>query len=144
MTEPVRFSDTKTFTQHQVEAALCAWEWMLDERQGKLSDQFEKLGSAAMRHCSQQAGDIALRVHEHMRAQGYEFIGSYDWEFVPAVLERLDWEALCADNQYNSGIYDPDIAEIFVVILTADKAIETDRRFFSKEPHWWQERGQCA
>lgn len=118
-----RFSDTSSFTVLQTEAALCAWEWMCEERDSaRLRPYFEGFGSSAMRHCSMQAGDIALRVHDHMQAQGYEFADAYDWEFVPSVLTRLDWTALIEDNQFNKGIYAPDVHSIFCSMVAAEKA----------------------
>lgn len=122
-----KFRDTETFTTLQMEAALCAWEWMCENRDHELlKEYFEGLGSAAMRHCAMQAGDIALRVHEHMESQGYEFMNAYDWEFVPEVLRRLDWDKLTDDNQYTGEPYNPDIAAIFLAMVAADKASTTD------------------
>lgn len=57
-----------------------------------------------------------------MQAKGSEFIGAYDWEFVPEVMVRLDWLKLCDDNQYHREPYYPDIDALLAAILTADKA----------------------
>lgn len=130
------FGDTKSFTVLQMEAALCAWEWMCENRDGDLlKDYFEGLGSSAMRHCSMQAGDIALQVHNHMEARSYDFVDAYDWEFVPAVLQKLDWQKLTDDNQYNGEPYKPDIHAIFCALVAADLAANTDptRRSFQKK-----------
>ncbi|EUB97269.1 hypothetical protein PMI07_000845 [Rhizobium sp. CF080] len=122
-----RFSDADAYTHLQMEAALCAWEWLCENRDHDLlKDYFEGLGSSAMRHCSVQAGDIALRVHTHTESQGYEFVNAYDWEFVPEVLRRLDWKLLTEDNQYNREPYHPDIHTIFVSMVAADKGSTTD------------------
>ncbi|MDR6954149.1 hypothetical protein J2X65_003517 [Ancylobacter sp. 3268] len=132
----VRMSDAKSYTPLQMEAALCAWEWMLEHQSlgADNTDLWEAMGASAMRNCSIQAGCIALLVHEHMEAQGYEFIGAYDWEFVPSILERLDWRALANDNQYHLVPYRPDVAALFVVVLTADMATHppSHRLFFKR------------
>ena len=131
----LKFRENELFTALQMEAALCAWEWMCENRDGALLKEFfEGLGSSAMRHCSMQAGDIALQVHDHMTAQGYEFADAYDWEFVPSVLLKLDWEKLTDDNQYGGEPYRPDIHAIFLAMYAADKSREIDpiRRSFQK------------
>ncbi|MCO5730117.1 hypothetical protein [Rhizobium sp. SSA_523] len=122
-----KFRENDLFTTLQLEAALCAWEWMCEARDGDLlKPLFEGIGSSAMRHVSMQAGDIALRVHNHMESQGYEFVNAYDWEFVPEVLRRLDWDKLISDNQYGGEPYEPDIQGIFCAMVTADKASSVD------------------
>lgn len=124
-----KFRDTASFTYIQVEAALCAWEWMLDNTKHEIfGNMFEDLGYSAMRMVSVQAGNIAAQVHDHMQAQGYEFTSAYDWEFVPDVLVRLDWNALTEDNQYSGAPYQPDIHAIFVAMVAADKAHQTNPR----------------
>lgn len=122
-TAPMKFRDRITVQESLLlEAALCAWEWMCHNRDGDLlKDYFEGNGSAAMRHCAMQAGEIALQTYSHMEAQGYEFADAYDWEFVPGVLRRLDWGALVDDNQYSGPPYQPDLAAIFTAMVAADK-----------------------
>jgi hypothetical protein len=136
----VRASDATSYTPLQMEAALCAWEWALENTKHAvfLNDDetlFESVGTGAMRHCSIQAGQIALQVYDRMEAKGVEFIGAYDWEFVPEVMVRLDWLKLCDDNQYHREPYYPDIDALLAAILTADKARTTepaDRMFQRK------------
>lgn len=131
-----KFRDQQSFTCLQMEAALCAWEWMCENRDHELlKEYFEGLGSSAMRHCAMQAGDIALLVHSHMGVRGYEFADAYDWEFVPGVLVRLDWAKLTDDNQYSGDPYKPDIHAIFCAMVSADLAANTDpqRRSFQKK-----------
>lgn len=129
----IRFSETKSFTPLQMEAALCAWEAMIEWRwndesakrnpdsfpefQQDMNDQWEGIGIAGMRSVSIQAGHIAERVYALMERAGYEFHSAYDWEFVPAVLSRLDWAALCSDNQFNGPIYRPRLAPILKDML---------------------------
>lgn len=131
-----KFRDTTSFTYIQMEAALCAWEWMLENTKHEIfGSMFEDLGYSAMRMVAVQAGDIAARVHDHMEEQGYEYTSAYDWKFVPDVLLRLDWKALTEDNQYSGAPYQPDIHAIFVAMVAADKAHQTNpqlRDFQSK------------
>ena len=135
----VRMSDIASFTTLQMEAALCAWEWMLENTNHEVfandgEPLFEEVGYAGMRHCSMQAGLIVLQVFDHMEAQGFGFIGAYDWEFVPAVLPRLDWCKLCSDNQYHREPYFPDVAAIFASMFAADKAARgPNERLFSRK-----------
>lgn len=118
----------KEYTHLQFEAALCAWEWMLENRidtnrpdfepdqfhQWRVDYEqvFEDFGTAAMRHCSIAAGCIALAVYDLMEAKGIEFHSAYDWEFVPAVMRRLDWRALVEHRQYNGEPYKPNASKI--------------------------------
>lgn len=139
--EGARFSDTPSYSYAQVEGALCAWEWMCDQRneEGKggheqLNEIWDGVGAGGMRMCALQAGDICDRTFKHMESLGYEFMGAYDWEFVPELCSRLDWVALCNDNQWNQGRYDPDIDELLNVMITAEMAtVEPGKRRFHKE-----------
>jgi hypothetical protein len=114
-----------------MEAALCAWEQMMEWRfnpaqqaevekepekflahQIHMNEQWEGIGYAGMRSVATQAGSIALAVYDLMESQGAEFNCAYDWEFIPAVLALLDWKALCDDNQYGAAAYKPNISVI--------------------------------
>lgn len=125
--KPARMSDAPYYTPHQMEAALCAWEWVIDHagaaepRFPVVQELLDGIGFSAVRHCSMQAGCIALQVYEHMEARGYEFTGAYDWEFVPAVLAILDWQKLADDNQFHGEPYQPNPQDLFAVIYAADR-----------------------
>lgn len=133
-TKPEKFRERDVYSYAQVEGALCAWEWVLGNAEKEpMKSYFEGVGSAGMRMASIQAGDICDRAYKHMEAHGYEFVGSYDWEFVPAVLTRIDWNTLINDNQWNGPAYEPDIDAIFTAIFAADKAQSSpDLRRFAK------------
>lgn len=119
-----KFREVKTFDHIKVEAALCAWEWMLENRDsGPLYDLFDSHGTSAMRACSIQAGWIAERTYDLMKSKGIEFVGSYDWEFVPDILAGLDWLALVNDNQYARDPYEPDNEQLLTAAMTRDKAL---------------------
>lgn len=106
----------------EIEAALCCWEWMNHDDQYKTYQSlWEDYGSGGMRMTAVQAGQIVLTVYDLMEAQGYEFVGAYDFEFVPFVLAELDWPTLVDDNQYKKGGYRPDPAPILAKFM-ADHA----------------------
>lgn len=116
-----------SYSDLQMEAALCCWEWMLEERSKSpevdaFQREWEAVGSAGMRQCAAVAGAIALKVHDAMTSMGYEHIGAYDWEFIPAVMERLDWVRLVGWVQHNRPPYTPDADNLFGVIYAADRA----------------------
>lgn len=143
----------KEYTLLQMEAALCAWEWMLESRintnapdfepdkfhewRVQLENCFEDYGSSAMRMIAIQAGGIALAVHELMESQKIEFHSAYDWEFVPGVLCQLDWRALAEDNQYAKGKYRPNASELLRVMMERQPSdFETEKdRWFTEARH---------
>ncbi|CCF19124.1 protein of unknown function [Pseudorhizobium banfieldiae] len=134
--EPERFANRRTYTYAQVEGALCVYEWMLDSRATNkdIDDWFDGVGSPGMRMISIQAGDICDRAWKLMEAMGFDFIGAYDFEFVPSICAKLDWDALCNDNQFDKGRYDPDLKPFIVAMIAADRSRNSDpmRRNFKK------------
>lgn len=123
-----KFRDRESFTALQIEGALCAWEFMIDEMNlpdGKVSvipdfkSICDNLGMASLRCISMQAGAISCDVYAHMESQGYEFTMPYDWEFVPAVVRRLDWQKLIDDNQFAGAPYVADVATILAEMIAA-------------------------
>ena len=103
----VPFPDYNT----DIEASLCVWEWLLSSERDELYESVaDGIGSPGMRMVSVQAGQIVLSVHDLMEARGLEFTYSYDFDFVPAVLEQLDWPTLVENNQYGDRTYRPDPA----------------------------------
>ncbi|WP_378952140.1 hypothetical protein [Mesorhizobium sp. ANAO-SY3R2] len=137
VTPPVKSRDRQFYTPLEMEAALCAWEFLLDhenlpeeKRVPAIAGAFGSMGYAAMRHVSMQAGAIALAVHDHMETNDYEHDGgSYDWDFVPSVLVKLDWLHLVQDNQYSGEPYRPDIPTLFELVLAdlGDQITKRDR-----------------
>lgn len=123
-----------------LEAALCAWEHILDNHKTALwKEWLEKIGYSAMRHCSMQAGEIALAVFELMESKGFEHHDAYDWEFVPDVLHLLDWDKLVEHNQYGGPAYEPDLETILATMMAnrpdsfVDTWIEEARREAKKQ-----------
>lgn len=88
----------------KVETALCCWEVMLDchDRFWKDGDQstraglavvdiWAKVGRTTMRRWAGVTADIALQVHDYLRARGLGPDTPFDYGFVPAVIEFTSW-----------------------------------------------------
>jgi hypothetical protein len=102
----------------EIEAALCVWEWMnLEANVAKFDNLWGDYGTGGMRMSAVQAGLIVNTVYALMEARGLEFTYAYDFDFVPAVLEQLDWPALVDNNQYGKGTLRPDPAPLLDKIL---------------------------
>lgn len=94
---------TPTAARAELEAALCVWEAMLEFR----SDQecgavatsgiqamlavWEELGSVQMRRFAIEIAGLVLLAYEHLKDDIAIDLWSFDFEFVPAVVENLDW-----------------------------------------------------
>ncbi len=118
------------FTDLQMEAALCAWEYMLEQRDSAaLAPFFEGHGTAGMRLVAIGAGEAALAVYDHMEALGLEFTEAYDYTFVPGVLDRLDWTKLVNHRLYAGEPYSPELATILDQIRA-----ENPTAFYNDDP----------
>ena len=118
------------FSDLQMEAALCAWEYMLEQRDSAaLAPFFKGHGTAGMRLAAIGAGEAALAVYAHMEALGLEFIDAYDYTFVPGVLDRLDWNKLIQHHLYAGEPYLPELATILDQIRA-----ENPKAFFHDDP----------
>ena len=86
-----------------LETALCVWEAMLDLRADHdvkfatkpgtraMMTVWEELGSVAMRRYAIEVASFALDVYADLRTEIDLGFWSYDFEFIPAVVENLDW-----------------------------------------------------
>lgn len=86
-----------------LETALCVWEAMLDLRASHddnsapnpgvraMMTVWEELGSVSMRRHALEIADFALDVYAHVKAEIDGGFWSYDFEFIPALVENLDW-----------------------------------------------------
>lgn len=104
--------------EFDIESAMCVWEYILDNAanhpwQGYL----EGHGYGAIRMCAIEAGQIAHEVWTLLDSQGWELIGSFDWEFVPVICDLIDWPKLIEGNQYGGPKYEPDIAHLAGQVL---------------------------
>lgn len=128
------------FTDLEMEAALCSWEHLIEQRESKTyAPLFDQNGTAAMRTGAIYAGAIALGVYDHMEAQGYAFVEAYDFEFIPAVMDRLDWQKLIAHRLYSGVTYAPSPASIL------DQLLEAMPNAFEKSPsaEQWMQRAEA-
>lgn len=132
-----KIGDKPKYTDKQMQAALCAWEWMYQHFQHRLlRDHFKDYGSSTMRTYSILAADIVLSVYDHMTEKGYDYVGAYDWGFVPDVLMRIDWDAFIASTSSSGQPYRPDLDGILLSMLVADKtmhALPQHRCFVRRE-----------
>jgi hypothetical protein len=138
----VGFDTTTSSVARLLEGALCAWEWMLENQDSdNLKELWSTHGTAAMRHCAMRAGDLANRVYQLMTSKSIEFADAYDFEFVPAVMHRLDWPQLTESYLYNRDKYEPDLNLILTNMMSAmtsfvtpkDRWAETAKRYAQKK-----------
>lgn len=128
--------DRKEFTHDEVFGALCTWEWMLENKEthAQLHEQFEQHGTNEMRCMAIHAGVLVNEIYNYLPVLEYEYNGSFDWEFTPLVLARLDWQAIAADHVKVDRPYEPNLHEVLVPMITADMAanVNPDDRSFHK------------
>lgn len=94
-------ADAAASSPQLLETALCVWEAMLDLRAAHdensapsiraMMTVWEQLGSVSMRRYAIQIADFALDVHADLRDEVDAGFWSYDFEFIPALVENLDW-----------------------------------------------------
>ncbi|WEX12367.1 hypothetical protein [Chelativorans sp. AA-79] len=95
--------DAAASSPQLLETALCVWEAMLDLRAAHddnparkpgiraMMTVWEELGSVSMRRYAIQIADFALDVHTDLSDEIDAGFWSYDFEFIPALVENLDW-----------------------------------------------------
>lgn len=157
-----KFRDRTSFSALDVDCALCAFDEMLqlrwDEKQSEMAESgdvdfpehvialnkwWDGLGTGGMRSVAIQAGAICNAVYQHMQAQNWEFLGAFDFEITPDVLKRLDWDALCNDNQYSGKPYEPAPGPIFdaMVAEEAERQPDPEKRCFRD---CWMDKARSA
>lgn len=82
------------FTTLHMEAALCLWEAMLEDRDklAQLNAEWDRWGTVEMRHCAIELAPSVCAVWDCMTVEEREACIPYDWEFVPLFLRCLIWE----------------------------------------------------
>jgi len=87
----------KEYTHLEMEAALCVWEEINERtllskagRYPELNKLREDWGSPTLRHASIHFGRFCLQVYDLLTEQQRDNL-VYDWEFIPAVLDHIDW-----------------------------------------------------
>ncbi len=121
-----KFSDRfPRYNALEMEAALCMWEHMTENRESEqFARGFDWVGSPGMRHVAIAAGKITLAVFYEMEKADHEICGgSYDFDFVPAVADLIDWPKLVEADQYKGPAYEPDAAAMFATILADNPAL---------------------
>lgn len=100
LTDPARGS----FTYHEVEAALCVWEWIntvTDPRHKPSAHEAgvaawrENVGTVEARHASYTLARRCLRIFEAGKAiNGEEAWGgwAFDWEVIPAIMRYVSFD----------------------------------------------------
>jgi hypothetical protein len=77
------------YNDEEVDAALCVWEWMLDQRAThvELRRAWDDCGSASMRSECVQLGRTVEQIYQLIDE---ELRGTYlfDWEVVPAIMAQ--------------------------------------------------------
>lgn len=99
------FSDPKrgNFTFLEMEAALCVWEWIIEQGLDTTGNAFarsvvawrEAVGIVEARHASYEIGRYCLAVYEKGKElAGPEAWGAipYDWEVIPAICQTIDFD----------------------------------------------------
>ncbi len=114
------------FSHAEVDAAMCVWEWLLEERDDDVATinphnstidrMFASYGRGGMRGAAIQAGLIIEAVFDEY-AKHLEFEYAFDIEFVPMVCRHLDWEKLCDSNQHGMGDWMPDIPTLTATLI---------------------------
>jgi hypothetical protein len=119
-----------TYTSAETEAALCAWEWILENRDTKFSADFDAVGTSGMRQVAQQAGRIVHAVWERLDGSQH-YHGAFDFDFAPAVLENLPWDRVIDNNRYGDGRYTPSVSALAFIVWSQERA---------NFEHWRQSR----
>jgi hypothetical protein len=91
--------DPVLYSSCDVEAALCVFEWMMDERDKSMKDWFDGTGWAAMRSVAADVGVWCNSLYEHVPEKWVEG-QAWDWEIIPAMLDQLDWNKVVGFCQY--------------------------------------------
>jgi hypothetical protein len=75
----------------RMEAALCAWEAMLEMRDALpvLDASWRREGTVALRHEAIAHAPLILRLWDGLTSGEQQSLIPYDWEFVPAVVRMI-------------------------------------------------------
>lgn len=95
-------TDPAGYSQH-LDAALCCWEAMQDYRVlfehdkplvrniHALMQLWTQFGSITLRRWARPAANCALLIHDHLGRELIDRFAPFDYGFIPAVLEVLEW-----------------------------------------------------
>lgn len=130
--------DSRLFKGHQVQSALCVFEWLInitnkpgmavDDKQREFDEKirglFEDYGWSGMRSVTVQASVFVDQCWDwaEKNADFLTSSSSFDWDFCPMVCRRIDWARLAENNQYGNGAELPDVIP-FMSALVAEHAL---------------------
>lgn len=102
-----------------VDAALCVWDWLcgIQKRNETISALWESYGTAAMRYSAWTVGKFVENLHQYAIQQGYVLEVAFDFELVPNVCEKLDWDDILRKDQYSEGWKPRPLFEYFAQYL---------------------------
>lgn len=88
------YTDSINSTDLLCEAALCIWEWMLENRDGipALDKTWDEVGTIAMRHAAIGLAPAACTIWDMMSEDEQYACIPYDWGFIPTFAEQVDWD----------------------------------------------------
>lgn len=127
-------TNERTYSEFEVDAALCVWEWLLDMNVAShdatpesptystfltIRPLFENYGYGGMRMSAKQAGLIVAAAFIEYEKHVPDYDMSFDWDWVPMVCSYLNWEYLVDNNQYGDGKYTPDVEELVAIIIAS-------------------------
>ena len=120
-----------TYSESDVETALCVYEYIHECYRNEDADElsklirllFEAFGHGGMRSSCVQAARFVEKCYHFAEHNGLGHLTeTFDWEFVPMICKRLNWETLCDNNQYGDGEWMPD-APAFMATIVAKEAL---------------------
>ena len=122
----------KAYTALEMEAALCAWEFLMDNdvRSGCIGEipdtatPFQKFisecmdgwGYAQMRYAARMLGTYIPRVYDAYEKAYGDYDDAYDWEFVPAVIKALPLEEVFEAGAYKREYAWPHPSDVVEVM----------------------------
>lgn len=93
-------NDKTQFSLDHVEAALCAWEWMIEHHLRNNSNSgLDAVGTATLRLWCAELGPYIDEVYKLM---DYDIRSDvpFDWEIVPRIMERIEFIGGNREHQY--------------------------------------------
>lgn len=113
----------QTFTASEVHAALAVWEEMCDRRRmgdemewaAPMHELWDSTGASEMRDLAAAIGKRVEAAWCSLSEDQHDSCGAFDWEFVPAIIRRLDWE------NGNPDDFDPAAMAMAVVDAVTNK-----------------------
>ena len=126
----VEATRTKELDPYAAETALCVWEEMLNRQRVKGTDDlldgdvlrqaFADYGTASMRLFAVSVAGLVDRAWATLTAEEQDRV-AFDWEFVPDLLQMVDWDFEGSDPAFR----EPDDVAAFAASVRADRLRRT-------------------